>query len=147
MQENRFHERVPCHLQFSCKHYYNQMGQMMRLGDCSDFVVENLSVGGIMAKSAIDLPIDAIIEYTLYLESVPYVIMSQIKWRTQSKDNTYTYGMAFLTISNMMFRHLKAYTSQESFYQIDIPNEPVVEEGFEPLSFVKLSEDLHRDKK
>lgn len=146
MQENRFHDRVPCHLQFGCKHYYKQTGEIISLGDCSDFIVENLSMGGLMARSQLELPMDAIIEYTLYLESVPYVVMSQVKWRTVLEGNQYAYGVAFLTISNMMYRHLKAFTSHQSFYQIDIPRDQIQYEDFEPLPFENISENLRKTK-
>lgn len=144
MQENRFHERVQCHLQFSCKHYYKQTGETVNLGECQDFVVENLSVGGLMARSGLDLPMDAIVEYTLYLESVPYVIMSQVKWKAEINAQHFAYGMAFLTISNMMYRHLKAFTSQQVFIQIDIPKGQIVHDDFQPLCLEHISENLRK---
>lgn len=144
MQENRFHERVPCHLQFGCKHFYMPSGELINLGECQDFVVENLSMGGLMARSGLSLPMDAIIEYTLYLESVPYVIMSQVKWKAEINAQHFAYGMAFLTISNMMYRHLKAFTTQQDFYQIDIPKGQIVYDGFEPLNLKDMSENLRK---
>ena len=76
--------------------------------------IENLSMGGLLARSNLNLEQESILEYTLYLESIPYCIMSRVRWKKFEGDQ-YCYGMEFLTISNMLYRHLKAYTKRDSF--------------------------------
>lgn len=114
MGNNRFYERVDCRVSFECKFYYDPQGHLLNFRESVDFEVYNVSVGGILAVSKQDVPMEAVLEYTFYLDQVPYVVMSRIKWKKAEGDG-YQYGMEFLTISNMMYRHLKAYTSRMDF--------------------------------
>lgn len=117
MNENRLYERIPCRMEFDCKNYYSPTGESCGLDCRVKFDIVNLSMGGLSARSHANLEQDAILEYTFYLESIPYSVMSRIRWKKCEADY-YCYGMEFLTISNMLHRHLKAYTQRLSFINL-----------------------------
>lgn len=118
MNENRIYERVECKMDFGCKHYYTSKGEPFQMKEPIQFEISNLSIGGLMAKSNLNLEEDAILEYTFYLESIPYSVMSRVKWVKQDGES-YCYGMEFLTISNMLYRHLKTFTQKGTFLQME----------------------------
>ena len=127
MNDQRLYERIECRMAFDCKNYYTPSGEPCRLDSQVNFEIENLSIGGISARSHVNLEQDSILEYTLYLESIPYGVMSRVRWKKNDAEQ-YCYGMEFLTISNMLYRHLKAYTQRDSFvdlYDIQEYNENV----------------------
>lgn len=116
LKDNRFYERISCQLSFECKFYYDKSGQLSNFDNTVAFSVRNVSIGGVLAESMQDIPMDSVLEYTFYLDGVPYVVMSRVKWKVQSQE-VYQYGMEFLTISNMLYRHLKAYTARLDFFE------------------------------
>lgn len=117
VSENRIYDRIEYHMEFGCKNYYSPRGEACDLNNHVKFEIENLSMGGLLARSNVNLEHDSILEYTFYLESIPYCVMSRVRWKKCEADQ-YCYGMEFLTISNMLYRHLKAFTQRDSFIEL-----------------------------
>ena len=111
MKEARIHDRVRCHLEFSCRSYFDTAGNQIYFDVPAVFEVLNLSVGGVLAKSTFKVEKDMVLHYTFYLEDMPYIIMSRVRWSEEVVDG-YAYGLEFLTIPNMLHRHLHEYTTR-----------------------------------
>lgn len=111
MREHRIHERIGHHYEFTCRNYFNPFGEPKHFDEPLQFEVINLSVGGLLAKCYSVLPKDIVLQFTLYLEDIPYVVMSRIRWQEEIIDG-YVYGLEFLTIPNMLHRHLHKYTHE-----------------------------------
>lgn len=109
MRNHRIHERIDCQNEFTCRSYFNLSGEQIFFEMPVLLEVLNLSVGGVLVRSAQRLELDMVLQYTFYLEMIPYIIMSRIKWYEQVAGG-YIYGLEFLTIPNMMHRHLHEYT-------------------------------------
>lgn len=111
MRDQRVHERIDCQNEFTCRSYFNTSGEQIYFEEPVVLEVLNLSVGGVLVRSAKRLELDMVLQYTFYLEMVPYIIMSRIKWYEQIAGG-YIYGLEFLTIPNMMHRHLHEFTQR-----------------------------------
>lgn len=111
LRDNRIHERINCRADFTCRSYYNTAGEQIYFEKPVSFEIINLSVGGVLAMSNSALEEDMVLQYTFYLEDVPYVIMSRIKWQEKIAGG-YMYGLEFLTTSNMLHRHLHEFTNR-----------------------------------
>lgn len=108
MNNTRVHARVPYREKLSCYHYYNAQGEMVKFDQPIDIEVYNISIGGIGIITQVPFPESATIEFTLYLENIPYQVMTKIVWST-SNQVFYRYGLEIIGHNNMFFRHLKQF--------------------------------------
>ncbi len=113
MKEHRIHERVDYNFEIECRSYFNASGDQVFLEKPIYFKVLNLSVGGLLATSQMKIDEDVLIHYTFYLEDFPYIVMSRMRWVEEIVDG-YVYGLEFVTISNMLHRHLHDYINRDA---------------------------------
>ena len=106
MKETRVHERVPYRVKLWCYHYYTSVGEIVKFEEPIMMEVFDISLGGIGVVTKQQFPENATLEFTFYLESIPYQVMTQIKW-LNTNGVFYRYGLEIIGHNNMLFRHLK----------------------------------------
>lgn len=111
MREQRVYDRIDFISSFDCRCYFNTNGEQLFFEEEISFETLNLSVGGLLVKSKTDLEETMVLQYTFYLECVPYIVLSRIRWK-EITANGYFYGLEFLTIPNMLHRHLHDYVDR-----------------------------------
>lgn len=75
--------------------------------------VFDLSLGGLGVVTKQEFPDNATLEFTFYLEKIPYQVMTQIKW-TNTNHIFYRYGLEIIGHNNMLFRHLQQFVKGET---------------------------------
>lgn len=105
MSDRRLHHRIPYVLSFDCNHYFDQNGVEHKLESSGHFSVDDISVGGMRAKCYAYFPEGCVLQFTLYLECIPYIILTRVRW-SRPLDDIWSYGLEFLSIPNMLYRHL-----------------------------------------
>lgn len=115
MKEKRIHERIPISASVYCRTYIDLHGEQQTYEVPVKLDILNLSVGGILVRSETFIEIDRVLHYTFYLEEVPYIIMSRVKWSAEIIGG-YVYGLEFLMIPNMMHRHLHEFVKRQIQY-------------------------------
>lgn len=111
--ESRCHERIPYRTKINVYRYYNMSGILVTPGDPIELEVFDLSLGGLGVISHKAFTGSVTLEFTLYLEDIPYPVMAKIAW---SKHNHlfFRYGLEIIGHNNMLFRHLKKFTQHET---------------------------------
>lgn len=113
MREQRIHERIPMSMSICCRAYVNHKGEYRALEEPVSFDVVNLSIGGILVKSKDYVEPEKILQYTFYLEGIPYVIMSRIRWVDEIQEG-YLYGLEFFVTTSMLYRHLRTFVKDQT---------------------------------
>jgi len=117
VHEKRIHERKECSLDFNCQTYFTPDGIQEYFKESVLFEVLNISQGGLFVRSEVFLKLDSILWYTFYLEKIPYVVLSRVRWVKKENDR-YLYGLEFLSTSNMLYRHLKHFVASDNFFDM-----------------------------
>ena len=110
MTNMRVHNRVAYREKLECYHYYSVDGQRHPFKEVVQMEVFDLSLGGLGIVTKYQFPEDIILEFTFYLEAIPYQVMALIKW-VNTNDIFYRYGLEILGHNNMLFRHLQQYVN------------------------------------
>lgn len=110
MDNLRVHNRVAYRQNLECYHYYSADGQWHSFEEVIQMEVFDVSLGGLGIVTKHKFSDDIILEFTLYLEAIPYPVMALIKW-VKTNGIFYRYGLEILGHNNMLFRHLKAYVN------------------------------------
>lgn len=116
MKDKRIHKRKDCQLEFECQTYFGEDGVQKRMESPDCFQVLNISQGGLLVSGDRKLKEQMILWYTLYLEKVPYTVLSRVKW-AETKGTPYLYGVEFLSPPNMMYRHIGHFVQEEDFFR------------------------------
>lgn len=114
MNNRRLHPRINYHVQFDCNQYFTPTGELHSLEVTTQFKVCDLSVGGMQATSLAWFEVDSVLQFTFYLEKIPYIILCRVRWASPLID-TWQYGLEFLSIPNMLHRHLTNLTNKNVF--------------------------------
>lgn len=113
MNKKRIHKRVSFRSKIWCYKYYDANGIQKKFDDPVQLDVINLSLSGFGIVSATEFTSDMTLEFTLYLEDIPYPVMTKIVWDKKT-GNLYKYGVEIIGHNNMFFRHLKLLIDQGS---------------------------------
>lgn len=111
--DNRCHERIPYRSKINVYRYYNMNGVLVTPDEPIELVIFDVSLSGLGVISQQAFSGQATLEFTFYLEDIPYQVMAKIAW---SKHNHifFRYGLEIIGHNNMLFRHLKEFTSKHS---------------------------------
>lgn len=112
MRELRVHSRIKYRIKIFCYRYYNTDGEIVKFQEPIDLEVFDISLGGLGIITKHEFKLNQTLEFTLYLEDVPYQVMTVIKWCNMNQIY-YRYGLEIIGHNNMLFRHLKAFTEGE----------------------------------
>lgn len=107
--EGRIHQRISYREKINIFQYYNNNGSLIKLTKAMEMVIIDISIGGIGGISNEMLEYGSVIEFTLYLEKIPYPVLAKIVW-VDNNVRYYKYGLEIIGHNNMMFRHLKEFT-------------------------------------
>lgn len=107
--ESRVHHRINYREKINIFQYYNNSGNLVKLAVPIEMVVFDVSLGGLGVLSDKSLENGSVIEFTLYLENIPYAVLSKIVW-VDNNGKYFKYGLEIIGHNNMMFRHLKKFT-------------------------------------
>jgi len=119
MKENRTHYRKPYRVQLTCYRYYNEAGELLHFDHPKLFEVIDVSLGGLGIITKGEFPIDVTLEFTFYLEDIPYQVLSRIKWHTNHQFFN-KYGLEIIGHNNMLFRHLQQFVLGQSIIKKDV---------------------------
>lgn len=108
MKENRTHYRKPYRVQLTCYRYYTENGELHHFDEPRLFEVIDVSLGGLGIISKSEFPTDVTLEFTFYLENIPYQVLTQIKWCVGNPFFN-KYGLEIIGHNNMLFRHLQQF--------------------------------------
>ena len=75
----------------------------------------DLSKGGIGVASTIKISTGIFLKFDIILENIQYDVMGIVKWRHKD-DINYRYGIEFIGIANMFYRHIHLITNKKSFF-------------------------------
>lgn len=114
--EQRTHERIGYRTKLQVYQYYNMNGILIKPKEPIEMEVFDISLGGIGVISYKDIPGHATLEFTLYLEEIPYQVMAKIAW-TQHNLVFFRYGLEIIGHNNMLFRHLQKFVNNESLFE------------------------------
>lgn len=109
MKDLRVHNRVNYRVKLSCSRFYDSKGTIIKFEEPKELEVFDLSLSGLGVITKYEFMLDSTLEFTLYLEDVPYQVMAIIKWEDNNQVY-YRYGLEIIGHNNMLFRHLKAFT-------------------------------------
>lgn len=102
----RIHERKFYREKMEVYRYYDEVGRLIVLEEPLHYEVYDISLGGlgVLTKSK---PVPAsVLEFTLYLNQVPYRVMAKVAWY-ETNQIYHRYGLEFIGQNNMMFRQMK----------------------------------------
>jgi c-di-GMP-binding flagellar brake protein YcgR len=116
MKETRTHDRVPYRVKLWCYHYYTPVGEIVKFDEPIMMEVFDVSLGGIGVVTKSQFPDNATLEFTLYLEQIPYQVMTQLKW-VSTNNVFFRYGLEIIGHNNMLFRHLQRFVKGESIIE------------------------------
>lgn len=116
MGEHRIHKRKPCDMSFECQNYFTEKGVPQHFQVADHFTVHNISQGGMLISGEKTLKKDMILWYTLYLECIPYVVLSRVRWVDEGAVPL-RYGVEFLSPSNMLYRHIRNFVDEKDFFK------------------------------
>jgi len=113
MTETRIHDRVRYRVKLWCYHYYTADGEIVRFEEPIMMEVFDVSLGGIGIITKTEFPQGATLEFTFYLEQIPYQVLTQVKWL--NTNNIFCrYGLEIIGHNNMLFRHLQQFVKGHS---------------------------------
>jgi len=118
MSNLRIHDRVPYRVKLWCYYYYNEIGERVSFESPVMMEAFDLSLGGIGIITRLPLPKQSTLEFTFYLEDIPYQVMTQIKWHTTNYV-FHRYGLEIIGHNNMLFRHMQQYVKGESILKVE----------------------------
>ena len=75
----------------------------------------DLSQGGIGIISSKKISTGTFLKFYIVLENIQYDVMGIVKWG-RKEDVTYRYGIEFIGIANMFYRHIHLITNKKSFF-------------------------------
>ncbi|MCH4889092.1 PilZ domain-containing protein [Acidaminobacter sp. JC074] len=116
MGESRVHERVPYRVKLWCYHYYNDLGERVNFETPVMMEAFDVSLGGLGIVTRLPLPKNSTLEFTFYLENIPYQVMTQIKWHNTNYV-FHRYGLEIIGHNNMLFRHLQQFVKGDSILE------------------------------
>ena len=111
----RVHARVPY------KYMINNAKLLVMTGDCVlregsfKLAAFDLSKGGIGVITKENLPNGAFLTFDISIEDIQYTIMGMVKWK-MSNEFTHRYGIEFMGTGNMLYRHIEALSTSQSFF-------------------------------
>lgn len=112
MNESRTHDRVNYRTKLWCYHYYDNKGNCLKLETPISMEVFDVSLGGIGVVTRLPMPKKSTLEFTLYLENIPYQVLTQVRWHV-TNNLFHRYGMEIIGHNNMLFRHLQSFVRGE----------------------------------
>lgn len=113
MIESRVHTRVSYRVKLWCYYYYDVNGERLQFDTPISMEVFDVSLGGLGVVTRLPIPKNCTLEYTFYLEDIPYQVLTQVKWHT-TNNIFHRYGMEIIGHNNMLFRHLQHFVKGES---------------------------------
>lgn len=113
MNNLRVHNRVNYRVKLSCSRYYSLDGVLTKIEEPVELEVFDLSLSGLGVITKNEFLVSNTLEFTLYLEDIPYSVMAIIKWKKQNQF-FYRYGLEIIGHNNMLFRHLKDYIERQN---------------------------------
>jgi len=113
MSEERIHKRVSYRVKLWCYYYYTEVGEKVKFETPIMMEVFDVSLGGIGIITNTLFPRNATLEFTFYLEDIPYQVMATIKWN-HSNNIFCRYGLEIIGHNNMLFRHLQQFVNGKS---------------------------------
>lgn len=115
MKDFRLNPRIPMRTSINIRELFSSDGSLLTPSQPVQMEVFDISVTGAGVLSKVDLPLDSFLIFVIYLEQLPYEVMAVVRWKN-TNQLYYRYGLEFMGPSNMMYRHLKALSSQNSFF-------------------------------
>lgn len=123
MNDKRFHKRIPHRAIIHFNKYILSDGTLLNIEE-STLELFDISIYGAGISTDVNIEPGSFLNFTLYVEQIPYQVLAQIRWKSSNQD-IFRYGVEFIQSSNMMFRHLKEYTYSSStssgFYTLKEP--------------------------
>lgn len=110
--ENRVHERVEYRTKVEVYRYYNMSGELTVLEEPMRMEVYDVSISGLGILSHKEHIQEGTLEFTFYLEEIPYRVMARIVW-VDHNNIFFRYGLEIIGHNNMLFRHLKDYIERK----------------------------------
>lgn len=114
--EHRIHQRIPYRTKVNVYRYYDQKGVLVTPTKGIVLEIFDMSLGGLGVLTTHEFLMPSTLEFTLYLEDIPYAVMAKIAW-SQHNQFFFRYGLEIIGHQNMLFRHLKKLTNRESIHE------------------------------
>lgn len=119
MRESRVHTRVNYRVKLWCYYYYGDNGERHKFEMPISMEVFDVSLGGVGVVTRLPFPKKSTLEFTFYLEDIPYQVLTQVKWHT-TNNIFHRYGMEIIGHNNMLFRHLQHFVKGENIMTPDV---------------------------